>query len=240
MSGAATRSFGLRRRSELSDPAAATCALGGNVGPSAARSFSTHQDAAAADDARRLVDHYDRARMSETGASMSIEAPEVVEEHFLNEPTGVEAEQDDALVEIEHPWQPDQIRVTTKNFSVRNILDMIGEGSLELAPDFQRNAVWKDRQKSRLIESLLLQIPLPAFYFAEDGDGLMRVVDGLQRLSTVRDFAKQDGFRLRDLEYLADVEGQRFLDLPAQWRRRINNTQIVVHVIDPLTRRLVR
>lgn len=178
--------------------------------------------------------------MAENAIGSDTDDPAVVEEHFLNEPTGVEAEQNDATADIEHPWQPDQIRVTTKNFSIRNILDMIEEESLELAPDFQRNTVWKDRQKSRLIESLLLQIPLPAFYFAEDGDGLMRVVDGLQRLSTVSAFAREDGFRLRDLEYLGDVEGMQFLDLPAQWRRRVNNTQIVVHVIDPLTPRGVK
>jgi Protein of unknown function DUF262 len=167
-------------------------------------------------------------------------APEVVQEHFLNKPTGVEADQEDDAAEIAHPWQPDQIRVSTKNFSIRNILDMIAEESLELAPDFQRNAVWKDRQKSRLIESLLLQIPLPAFYFAEDTDGLLRVVDGLQRLSTVRDFVRNDSFALRDLEYLSDVTGRSFRDLPAQWQRRINNTQIVVHVIDPQTPRGVK
>jgi len=174
------------------------------------------------------------------GTSMTSVPPGVVEEHFLNEPTGVEAEQEDGAGEILQPWRPDQIRVTTKSFSIRNILDMIAEESLELAPDFQRNTVWKERQKSRLIESILLQIPLPAFYFAEDSDGLLRVVDGLQRLSTVRDFVRHSGFALRELEYLTDVEGRRFGDLPAQWQRRVNNTQLVVHVIDPLTPRDVK
>ncbi|GAA5204379.1 DUF262 domain-containing protein [Streptomyces thinghirensis] len=64
---------------------------------------------------------------------------------------------------------------------------MIEDGSLELAPGFQRGRVWKPGQKSRLIESVLLQIPLPALYFAEDTDGLIRMVDGLQRLPTIHD-----------------------------------------------------
>lgn len=160
------------------------------------------------------------------------------EEYVDNEPTGVEVEgvaEDEQ--EISHPWEPEQIRVNTKPFSLRNILDMIAEGDIELAPDFQRNQVWKLPQKSRLIESILLQIPLPAFYFAEDSDGMMRVVDGLQRLSTVRDFVRggpNGGFALKGLEYL-DIDGKRFDELPPAWRRRINNTQIVVHVIDPTT-----
>lgn len=166
--------------------------------------------------------------------------PDVQEEYFLDAPTGVEAEaEDEEVPEIERPWKPEQIRVNTKQFSLRNALDMIDDESLELAPDFQRGRVWKHVQKSRLIESVLLQIPLPAFYFAEDTDGFMRVVDGLQRLSTIHDFVRggeTSGFALKGLEYLDEtVEGKRFEDLPAPWKRRINNAQIMAHVIDPTT-----
>lgn len=165
----------------------------------------------------------------------------ITEEHFLDKGTGIEAETEteDTPPEIDRPWNPEQIRVNTKQFSLRNALDMIEDGSLELAPDFQRGRVWKPVQKSRLIESVLLQIPLPAFYFAEDTDGLMRVVDGLQRLSTIHDFVRGEeerGFELKGLEYLQSaVEGKRFEDLPAPWKRRIYNTQIVTNVIDPTT-----
>lgn len=118
-----------------------------------------------------------------------------------------------------------------------NILDLIDDGDLELAPDFQRNTVWKARQKSRLIESILLQIPLPAFYFAEDVNGMMRVVDGLQRLSTVRSFVRgaPQYFSLTDLEYLDSEQGKNFNQLTPALQRRIHNAQIVVHVIDPTT-----
>ncbi|MFG2935039.1 DUF262 domain-containing protein [Streptomyces sp. NPDC048282] len=163
------------------------------------------------------------------------------EEYFLDKATDVEveAEADDTTPEIARPWNPEQIRVNTKQFSLRNVLDMIDDDSLELAPDFQRGRVWKLVQKSQLIESVLLQIPLPAFYFAEDTDGLLRVVDGLQRLSTIHDFVRggdDAGFALKGLEYLDDVvEGKRFEELPAPWKRRINNAQIMAHVIDPTT-----
>ncbi|WP_460429107.1 GmrSD restriction endonuclease domain-containing protein [Amycolatopsis oliviviridis] len=136
---------------------------------------------------------------------------------------------------IERPWNPEHIRVTTSAFSLRNILDQIDEGALELAPDFQRGKVWRAEQKSLLVESLLLQIPLPAFYFAEDTDGGFHVVDGLQRLSTLHAFVRGPKFALRGLEYLHDADGRRFDELDMQWQRRINNTQLVVNVIDPTT-----
>lgn len=161
------------------------------------------------------------------------------EELFEGESTGLEIEETGNGAEPHKPWNPNEIRVTTKTFSLRNALDMIEEKALELAPDFQRNKVWRPRQKSRLIESILLQIPLPAFYFAEDIDSRMRVVDGLQRLSTIRDFVRGDEhgqrFPLADLEYLKDEEGNAFTDLQPVLQRRLHNTQIVVHVIAPTT-----
>lgn len=146
--------------------------------------------------------------------------------------------------EIERPWNPESIRVTTKSFSLRNVVDLIDESALDLAPDFQRLRVWKPVQKAQLIESILLQIPLPAFYFAEDNDGVLRVVDGVQRLSTVHDFVRGGPgrnafFTLNGLEYIEDVIGKKFTDLPPLWQRRLYNTQIIAHVIDPTTPRPV-
>ncbi|WP_435125128.1 DUF262 domain-containing protein [Actinacidiphila sp. bgisy144] len=168
------------------------------------------------------------------------QAPDVVEDVFEGTATGVEVEQDgdqESGISIAKPWDPSQIRVTTNQFSLRNILDQIDEESIELAPDFQRGKVWKTEQKSRLIESLLLNIPLPAFYFAEDSSGGFRVVDGLQRLSTLHDFVRGNpsSFTLRGLEYLEAENGKSFTDLPVQWQRRINNAQLTVNVIDPTT-----
>lgn len=166
-------------------------------------------------------------------------APDVVEDVFEGLATDVEVEDTNATTDtIQRPWNPEQIRVTTSAFSLRNILDQIDEGSLELAPDFQRGKVWHATQKSLLIESLLLQIPLPAFYFAEDADGGFHVVDGLQRLSTLHAFVRGDAdsqFSLHGLEYLTDVESLHFADLAVQWKRRIYNTQLIVNVIDPTT-----
>jgi hypothetical protein len=167
---------------------------------------------------------------------------EIVEEYEDNESTGVEAEESESDEQaLDKPYDPAKIRVDPKTFSLRQIIDMIDDKDLELAPDFQRKKVWKPREKSRLIESILLRIPLPAFYFSADTDGRMRVVDGLQRLSTVHDFVRggedgKGGFALGNLEYLAEgISGKRASELDSSWKRRINQTQIFVNVIDPQT-----
>lgn len=138
------------------------------------------------------------------------------------------------------PYDPRLIRVEPKMFSLRNIMDMIDEGDLDLAPDFQRLRVWKPWQKSRLIESILLRIPLPAFYFASDDDGKLQVVDGVQRLSTIYNFVRgnhNEKFPLVKLEYLEnEVGGEYFDDIKSSaWAKRIHSTQIVANVIDPQT-----
>lgn len=139
------------------------------------------------------------------------------------------------------PWDPRDIRVDPKMFSLRNIIDMIDEGTLTLDPEFQRRRVWKTSMKTRLIESLLLRIPLPSFYFDSDEYGQMQVVDGLQRLSSVYEFVRQERFALDSLEYLEDkVGGNTFSDLDQIWQRRIYQTQMAVNVIDPQTPNAVK
>lgn len=166
---------------------------------------------------------------------------EIIEEtDDQSRPTGIELEDRSDPPPLK-PYDPDLIRVDPKTFSLRQVLDMIDDGDLELAPDFQRLKVWTSVQKSRLIESVLLRIPLPAFYFSSDDTGKLQVVDGLQRLSTIHDFvrgaAKGTSFQLDGLEYLQDqLGGKDFSSFNSQlWIRRINNTQIVANVIDPQT-----
>ena len=170
--------------------------------------------------------------MPDTSAPMSLA-------NLADDPD-IEREDELEFQDIVRPWDPESIRVGTNSFSLRNMIDLIAEGGLDLAPDFQRLKVWSRVQKAQLIESILLQIPLPAFYFAEDTEGVLQVVDGVQRLTTINDFVTggtngEGGFKLDGLEYIADVMGKRFSDLPTLWQRRIYNTQIVAHVIAPST-----
>ena len=166
---------------------------------------------------------------------MKTKPMDIIEELDGDEQTGVEMERQGEEVDVIRPWDPTAIRVDTKTYSLRNIIDMIRDNDLELAPDFQRKKVWGPIQKSRLIESILIRIPLPAFYFSSDEGGLLQVVDGLQRLSTVNDFVNGK-FNLNGLEYLQnEVGGKPFKDLPTLWSRRIYSTQITANVVDPQT-----
>lgn len=134
------------------------------------------------------------------------------------------------------PWDPGKIRITTKSFSLRNIVQQISDKEIDLAPDFQREYVWSMRQRTRLIESILLGIPLPAFYFNQSSDGTYQVVDGVQRLSTVAFFmADKHHLAAEDLEYLTGLDGACYSTLDGPALRRFRSTQIVVHVIEPQT-----
>lgn len=148
-------------------------------------------------------------------------------------------ENENQLQKDENPFNPEQIKVNAKQFSIKLITDMMETKDIDISPDFQRHFVWNSSQKSRLIESLLLRIPLPNFYFAEDEEGRLTVVDGLQRLTTIRDFVNNK-FPLKDLEYLGDgVQGRYYQDegtkkgIDKKYFRWFNMTQLSVNVIDP-------
>ena len=173
---------------------------------------------------------------------------EIKELSLENELLGLENNTDDLEVaEKLKPYDPELIRVDTKNMSISYVYDMMtnDDGDLDLSPDFQRNFVWSDiTRKSRLIESILLRIPLPVFYLAQDNFGVLQIVDGVQRLSVIKAFLSNE-FKLKNLEYLEDCEGcyfnkkskndKKLKVLDEKYIRRIRQTQLVMNIIDPQT-----
>ena len=148
---------------------------------------------------------------------------------------GIEVERDDPQEQITHPFNPEEIKIRTVNLLVSQLISRIAHGEIDLAPDFQRmSGIWNAKQKSRLIESLLLRIPLPVFYVAADEDDDWLVVDGIQRMTTINGYVTGK-FDLGNLEYLTPFNGSRFEDLPRPMQRRINETQLVINVIEPGT-----
>lgn len=141
---------------------------------------------------------------------------------------------------IKEPFDPTKISIDTKNPVVDLIMKRISREEIDLNPDFQRHSdVWERKRKSRLIESLLLRIPIPVFYMAADKDDKWQVVDGLQRLDTLKDFVLDKTLRLHGLEYLNQFENHSYDDLPRPMQRRIDETQLSCHVIQPGTPREV-
>lgn len=156
-----------------------------------------------------------------------------------------ENDDDEVVGNSIQPYDAQKIRIETKTFSLRQIKDMIDDGDLDISPDFQRNFVWEPKRQSQLIESVLLRIPLPVFYFSQDQDGVLHVVDGVQRLTSIHRFMTGKS-KLSKLEYLTEYEGYSFplKDMPSDSRqsqkvldetavRRINQTKISVNIIDP-------
>ncbi|HGZ6487344.1 TPA: DUF262 domain-containing protein [Vibrio parahaemolyticus] len=169
--------------------------------------------------------------MPQKQMKLSLETPSLYEsEHKVEfEDTG------DSSSDV-HPWDPEKIRITTKHFSLREVVEQIQDGDIDLSPDFQREYVWSDKQKTRLVESVLLGIPLPAFYFNQELDGSYQIVDGVQRLSTISAFMRGNhNLNATHLEYLKDYRNKKFVDLGTLEARRFRSTQIVVHVIEPTT-----
>ncbi|UXA00504.1 DUF262 domain-containing protein [Vibrio splendidus] len=113
------------------------------------------------------------------------------------------------------------------------IFERLSYDEIELQPDFQReDRVWKAARQSKLIESILMGLPLPAFYFAERSDGDWIVVDGLQRITTIFSFMK-DEFSLNGLESVDEhYNGKFFSGLSRLDKRKIREYQITAHVID--------
>ena len=138
--------------------------------------------------------------------------------------------------DIDNPFDPTRIRISTQGPTVHQVVERIRHNEVILQPDFQRSDnVWSTPTRSRLIESLLLRIPIPVFYMAADQADNWKVVDGLQRLSALRDFILEKRLRLRGLEYLKQFNGRSFDDLPRPMQRRISETQLSCHVIEPGT-----
>lgn len=162
------------------------------------------------------------------------------------EAAGVEAEPESISYDQTEPFDPDTISIGSKIVSVDNILRRIKNKTIKLNPDFQRNFVWDRKRKGQLIESMILKIPLPMFYVAEDTKGVWEVVDGLQRLSTIRDFVigpdgDGKGDTLEGLEFLSDrLKGKTFFALEKEEKaaRILNNimeAQLSFTIINPDT-----
>ncbi|WP_456062843.1 DUF262 domain-containing protein [Capnocytophaga leadbetteri] len=168
---------------------------------------------------------------------------EVVDDAFVKiidlEQSGINNSDEGNFIE-DNPYNPESIKVRTDKMTLIQVSAMIDNGDIDLTPAFQRNLVWDSFRKSRLIESILLRIPLPMFYFSEDLEGRLTIIDGLQRISTIKEFM-ENKFPLKNLQYLENCEGRYFKEegdkkgLEAKYVRWFNLTNISVNIIDPIS-----
>ena len=132
------------------------------------------------------------------------------------------------------PYDPSLIDISPKSQSLDNLINRLENDEINLTPGFQRKAgLWETKQKSQLIESLILRIPLPAFYFDGTDNDKWVVIDGLQRLTALKEFFVDQTLRLRGLEFLKDLEGLKCDELPRVYVRRMKETQVICYIINP-------
>ncbi|MBN2533951.1 MAG: DUF262 domain-containing protein [Spirochaetales bacterium] len=148
---------------------------------------------------------------------------------------------DDAGVEkeintedITQPYDVTKIDIISEQFTVEYINKKIDYKELILHPDFQRNTVWNFRQKSRLIESILLKIPIPVFYIDARNEEKWIVIDGLQRLSSIYDYVNGK-YDLQELEFLRVLEKKKYSELERKFQRRIEECQLLFYKVRPAT-----
>jgi hypothetical protein len=131
----------------------------------------------------------------------------------------------------------DAVFVRTEPRSVSEVVKRIDSNRYILDPDFQRDFVWPNQKQSKLIESCIMRIPLPVFYVAEAPDGRIIVVDGLQRLTTFSRFINNQ-LKLQGLASGEDgkgshaLEGKYFKDLPLGLQERVQDTQLIMYILD--------
>lgn len=146
--------------------------------------------------------------------------------------SGIESEDISGEERITDPFNPASIRVETRLMPIDLLLSRIALEELDLQPGFQHKGdLWNETAQSRLIESLLLRIPLPAFY-VDATENKWLVIDGLQRLATLKRFILDTTLKLRNLEFLGALEGKTYPELLRPFQRRITEAQVTVHLIE--------
>ena len=124
----------------------------------------------------------------------------------------------------------DAVLVRNETRTIFDVIRRIDQGGYVMDPEFQRELVWNPKKQSKLIESVIMRIPLPVFYLAEDDDGKVVVLDGLQRLTTFRLFV-EDELRLR-LPDRPDLDGLQFSDLSSKLQNRVEDFNLVFYILD--------
>lgn len=136
----------------------------------------------------------------------------------------------DTTTVVEIPKEVRKINTQAYDKSVSDLVRMIEDKDIILDPDFQRNYVWDNKKASLLIESIILNVPIPVVYVSQSEDDTWTVIDGLQRLWSLKRFF--DGkFKLTGLEILTELNKQDISSLNSKALRMLKNGLLRVIMI---------
>lgn len=147
---------------------------------------------------------------------------------------GVEPDEEETETRLEkvRPFNPGKIDIDMKTMEMSSLIKRIQYEEVDMKTAFQRKSgLWSAKQKSQLIESLMLRIPLPAFYFDGGNADKWLIIDGLQRITAIKEFVVDETLKLTGLEFFEDLEGATFSDLPRALTRRIEETNIIAFIV---------
>jgi hypothetical protein len=157
----------------------------------------------------------------------------------MNDETEYELDELDNTT-VAYPMNPDTpIRIAKEQYSVFQLLRKEKQQRIVLSPDFQRNDAWNNTDRSELIESVLLGIPLPLIYLFEDENGVRQVIDGKQRITALKRFIYND-LRLVDLKVLPNLVGKKFAEIDPYLQAKLEDFQLNTYVIQPPTPEYVK
>ncbi|MDI9364089.1 MAG: DUF262 domain-containing protein [Flavobacterium sp.] len=130
-------------------------------------------------------------------------------------------------------FNPNNIKIRLQPTTVALMMERITHNEVKLNTEFQRKeGLWKNEQQSKLIESILIRIPLPVFYFDGSNSDEWLVIDGLQRLTSLKRFVLTKDLKLKGLEFLKNFEGKGWDDLDRPLQRQINETALQCYVLE--------
>ncbi len=132
-----------------------------------------------------------------------------------------------SVAEINAKYERGEVRIVTEQgrYPLDSIVALLKGSNYKLDPDYQRRHRWSLGQKSRLIESFIMNVPVPPVFLYEWDYNQYEVMDGLQRMTAVREFY-EGKYSLRDLEYWRELEGMRYADLPSRIKSGIDRRYI--------------
>lgn len=139
-----------------------------------------------------------------------------IEEWFDEEGDETEKNPPSPVMNIEEKFSISQLKVirTSMDFTLHHLKQSLEEGDyINASPKYQRRHRWDIKKRSQLIESFLMNIPVPPIFLYENDYNQYEIMDGRQRIDTLRSFMNNE-FSLRGLEFWNELDGNRYKDLP--------------------------